>query len=306
VLIRPDAARLLLGAATSWTWVRAGHSVEPDQQEPGIPADAQAARHETDFVLGSLELGAALGLSARWTVELSLPLRLIDSTARFYDAADRQIPGFVSIHHRDEVLVGLGDVGASGRFRVVGADGGAVIVDLSAGVFLPTGNTEPDPFVKGAAGEAHQHMFFGNGTVDPQLGALAVWMAGAWRTSAYGSLRWPVAENGYGYRGPRLIAGGVAVDRSVGSPTWRVMAGVGGFVERPATWSGRASENSGRTSLIGRLALFYLPAPTWQWSLGVDMPKEISSVGGQLEMPVMVRLSLSHQMAAPWTEPSAP
>lgn len=200
------------------------------------------------------------------------------------------------------MLTGIGDISATGRLRVVGADGGAILVDVTAGVFLPTGHTEPDPFVLGASGQAHQHMFFGNGTFDPQVGAQAVWSAGEYRTSGYGYARLPLSENSHGFRGPRLWAAGVAVDRSVGTPQFRVMIGAGTFIEQPATWSGRTSENSGRTSVVGRFAFFYLPTASWQWSLGIDVPKVVASVGGQLEMPLMVRLSVNHQLAAPWAK----
>ena len=233
-----------------------------------------------------------------------VPLRLINSTARFYDANGSEMPSFASIHHRNEVLAGFGDVSLSGRVRLLGVNGGPLLLDLSGGVLLPTGNTEPDPFALGAAGKAHQHMFFGNGTFDPQLAVQAVYFSGAWRSTGYGYARVPLVENGYGYRGPRLWNGGVAFDRAVPNSKFRVMVGAALAVEQSATWSGRISENSGRTTVLGRAAVFYLPSADWQWSLGVDVPTVVASVGGQLEMPLMVRLSVSHQVPAPWAKPA--
>src|SRR5688572_32805371 len=103
-----------------------------------------------------------VGLPRGFGASLVLPLRLISTTIEYFDtdgmAVELTEPG---IHHRNENVTGLGDpmlLGWYGRalgdWRLTGR----------AGLSIPLGDTEEDPFALGDQGLAHQHIQMGTGT----------------------------------------------------------------------------------------------------------------------------------------------
>ena len=57
----------------------------------------------TDFIAG-------YGLSQALELAVRIPLRVVHAEVDFVDAAGERLDGFESIHHRNETLVGLGDL----------------------------------------------------------------------------------------------------------------------------------------------------------------------------------------------------
>ena len=160
-----------LGFTMLGSYIDASHSVEPEQFEPDVSDARQPRQHTLDIAMLQWDLDAQFGVHRRFAFEILLPIRMTILRASFQDQDGRDIPSFQSIHHRDETIAGLGDLSLAARTGLVlPTDVSRWTLALRTGASFPTGTTEPDPFALGEAGEAHQHMFFGSGTVDPVLG----------------------------------------------------------------------------------------------------------------------------------------
>ena len=141
------------------TKVSASHYVDPDQYEPTdrVPLDEQAEQHAQTFLLVNADVTLSYTLTDRFQMMLKVPLKLADIRAAFLDKDGHEIPGFVSIHHRTETLVGLGDIELNGRYRLlVAGHGQPYEVGLGLGFSLPTGHIEPNPFALGRMGRINR------------------------------------------------------------------------------------------------------------------------------------------------------
>lgn len=277
------------------SYIHASHSVEPTQREPGVPLERQPAEHVLDIGMLEWDLDVQAGLHRRFAFELMLPIRatLIDAT--FNDAAGRELAGAQSIHHRDEVISGVGDLVIAGRTGVVlPTDVPRWTLALRTGVSLPTGNIEPDPFVLGEHGRRHQHMFFGTGTVDPVLGFDTNLALDRWSLVGWAVMRTSLYANQYGYRGSTNAVAGLGAQSGFGLERWSFLLQPEIFFETPAKWGDTAARNSGRTSLIATAGLFALPAPGWQIHLLAKVPYHTWSKGGQLRWPFLAMLGFSY------------
>lgn len=269
----------------STTLISASHTVDPNQQEPGKPADQQAFHHDLNLVFAGLTLNARYGVNDRWGVGVNVPVRGVHITAGFRDANGADMPSYKSIHHRTELIAGLGDVRISGHYRALkGTQIGDWTFDLLLGATLPTGNTEPDPFALGERGEDHQHMFFGHGTVDPIVGFELSRRGSMFRFQAFGNARLPFFENGYGFRGARTIAAGVGVDSDFGLKSWRFVTQAGAFIELPAAWSGVRARNSGRTDVTLTAGVNYLLEGGAALVMMARLPINVAVAGGQMNL----------------------
>lgn len=278
-----------------FSFVNADHGVDEDQFEPGIADDAQARTHEIDIVLSDFNVDARLGLSSRTGIELLLPVRLVDVKPTFLDAAGDTIANYRSIHHRDESIVGLGDVMLRHRYRMFMSDEAfPMTLDLLLGMTFPTGETEPNPFALGRGGEAHQHVFFGTGTVGPVAGLESTYALEGWSVSGWGTVRGAPFDNADGYRGPTQITAGVGVKSGFGLDDWRFLLHPELYFETPATWDGEAARNSGRTDLIAAAGVFWMPLEHVATQLAVKLPFTVRSNGGRLRMPFLLALGASY------------
>lgn len=294
-----------LAVLMSGTLLSANHTVDEDQFEPGKATAEQAHMHQLDLLLANVSINARLGLSSRFGVGVFVPMRYIDITAGFEDAAGNTLPSYESIHHRTERLVGIGDVRLSGHFRIAQAAGpGEWTIDARLGATLPTGGIEDDPFVLGRDGQTHQHMFFGHGTFDPAGGLQASRGLGAWRLQTFIAGRVPVAANRYGYQGPRSFNAGVGVSRPLGQSGVAVQGQVSGFHEIAARWGGEAARNSGRTDLIGALGATIQATQTLSFIALVRVPWVLQTQGGQLALSPTVVLGVATRL--PVWSPQSP
>ena len=270
----------------------------------------QAQQHVLDFQIMSLELSAVYGLSTRLALDLNVPFRVSAIKAEFIDGQQVSLPNFTSIHHRDEVIAGFGDLRLSGRYRVLrGNSDFPLSLDLRLGTTIPSGGTEPNPFELGRQGERHQHLFYGSGTFDPLAGLEIYYNTGGFALMSWTSARLSVYENGFGYRGRSSINAGLGVAHSLGLKDWRFRAQMIGRHETPAQWSEQDARNSGLSDLLASLGIAYMISP--RFLLNLDMKKTVfqQSRGGQLQMPGLLGLGLSYSFdddaATPSHEPHA-
>ncbi len=280
----------------------ANHPVGPEDFEPGLAIEDQPGFHELYLYLYDMRLTTALAVRDNLEVGLVVPVGLIESDAAFLRNDRTLMSGFDSIHHRDETLVGIGDVRLVTRYRVT-APTSEFIFDVRAGVSLPTGNTEPNPFELGRAGQPHQHIFFGTGTFNPLGGLSAILPAGPVVLDADVSATGALYSNEHGYRAPTLINGRVGVSMSAGQ--WSGDLSLGYLREFPADWGGQDAENSGRTDVVPSLGVRWQPIADWGLAVVGKRPITVDVVGGQMEIPFLLTVSLSYHGRA-WEAPAPP
>jgi thiol-disulfide isomerase/thioredoxin len=288
-----------VGVTSSFSYIDSSHHVEEDQFEKdpvtGEPKELQAAEHEVDLALLDSDVRVSFGLGARFAWELRLPFRVVAVDAGFRDATGRELEGFESIHHRDEVVAGIGDVELGGRIRAVSPqDLDATLFDVIAAVALPTGDVEENPFELGRRGLDHQHIFFGTGTVDPILGINGSHGFGPVDLALWGTARTSLYSGSIGYRSGTKLTLGVALATGFGLDDWYFSLGPEVYHEEPSTWDdGSVSSNSGRTNLGPVASAFWQPNDLVQPYLLLKKPFTLRALGGQLDLPIVVSLGVN-------------
>lgn len=289
-----DRGRFRVGLSMTGSFVRAAHSVAPEQREPGVPVAEQPDLHDLRVGLLQWDLDAQAGVHPRFAFEFLLPIRSTFIDASFYQDG-RELPGFTSIHHRDETIAGIGDVVLGGRIGLVlPQDVPRWTLALRTGVSLPTGHTEPNPFVLGAHGHWHQHMFFGSGTLDPVVGLETNVAFERWALVGWTVAKAPLYANQYGYRGSTVVVGGLGAMSGFGLRRWSLLVQPEVYFETPARWTGAHDLNSGRTSLLATAGVFVRPAEGWQIHLLAKVPYKTWAQGGQLRWPIVGVLGVSY------------
>jgi hypothetical protein len=243
--------------------------------------------HVQHFTMTDTAVSVSRGLGGGVGLEYIGFLRHITTRIRFEDL-DRQ-PIVVpegDIHHRNETLFGAGD---PWLMAVAGRRIGAWSTAFRAGVTVPLGRTEENPFDLGRRGLPHQHIQFGTGTWDPLAGVAAARRFGGVTTSVSALARVPLARNDHGYEAGRRLSIATSADRRIRGP-WRAQAGLDYARETAETWDGRIEEegNLGRSDLLlsagvlrefaGRALVFTLRVPLRTRSNGVqvDYPAIVS------------------------------
>ncbi len=257
--------------------------------------------HDQRFYVGELRPILELGLTRVLGVELQLPFR-VTNTGITFRRLDRTAftPDYENIHHRNETLAGLGDPSLSGR---AAWSWGKTLLSARAGVTLPIGRTEEDPFARGRAGLPHQHIQYGTGTVNPLLALDVGTTLGRFYVSGYGQAFLALYENGHGYRAGNRYLGGVSVETELVAKL-RLGLGADLLNEQPERWQGEIQQdgNVGRTDLLvgGTVsyafgpvtALLSVKAPVWQQFITTAHAHDEEP--GQLRYPVILNLGLQH------------
>jgi hypothetical protein len=244
-----------------------------------------------------LRLSAEYALNENVGIDLQLPFRIVTTSVEYttlegapYEPIDE------GVHHRDETLAGLGDPWL--LFRA----GGYVErfwLAARAGVSLPLGSTEEDPFELGDQGLRHQHIQFGSGTFDPiAILELARSFDGiVLQAFAQGQL--PLYENRHGYHAPWRVYGGTSVGTLLVGKLFGSL-GIEAFHEDAEEWSGerRQDGNLGRTDVVGAATLTHAFGAT-EATLGVRVPVYRHIVTGDeppgtLSSPVTLSLGVVH------------
>ncbi len=288
-----EKGRFRFGLTMVGSYVNASHEVLPGQEEPDLPGAIQPSEHVLDIGLLQWDFDAQLGAHRRFAFEIAFPVRttIIDATFRDTNGAELDVE---SIHHRDETISGMGDLVIAGRIGLVlPQDVRRWTLALRTGLSFPTGNIEPDPYVLGAQGREHQHMFFGSGTFDPVLGLETNVAFDKWGLVGWTASKIPPYANRYGYRGSTVIVGGVGAMSGFGLKKWSFLVQPEIYSETSARWSGTPDRNSGRTSLIASTGVFAMPAKGWQVHLLAKFPYFTWARGGQVRWPFVLMLGFS-------------
>jgi hypothetical protein len=214
-------------------------------------------QHDQRFYVGELRPIVALGLTDVFAVEAQVPVRVVSTTIQFrrLDGTPFE-PDYENIHHRNETLYGVADPWLLGR-----ASGaiGKVRITTRAGLGLPAGSTEEDPFARGRAGLSHQHIQFGTGTVHPVFAIDAGVPIDRTRIGAYAQALVFVYENARGYHAGNRYTTGLFADAEAFTPKLRL--GLSGDVlnEQPERWGGVVQQdgNVGRTDVLAGVSASY-------------------------------------------------
>lgn len=187
------------------------------------------------------EVAVKLPLSEWSEMELQIPYDIKDMEARYELPDGTPFDNPVGdLHHRTEKLEGVSDFKLYWNFAIDGWR-------LSAGLNLPVGRIEENPYLLGDAGIAHQHVQFGTGTCDPLLRVSKMMHVADGIDITFGAgAQVPLVENRHSYRGPALID--VAAGPRVAIADWLALsASYAVIYQGRAYWDGDPDPNTGYT-----------------------------------------------------------
>lgn len=297
--LRPGELALALNLTT--TTMHVTHAEACPDIGPICSQRAEPSQiHDQRFYVGELRPILALGISDRFAVEAQLPFRVVNTniTFRRLDGTAFE-PDYQNIHHRDETLYGFGDPWLLGRMTALV---GKLGVTTRAGIALPVGTTEENPFARGRAGLPHQHIQFGTGTFAPVLALDLGTSVGPVRIGGYGQALLFVYENGNGYLAGNRFTVGAAVDYEIAK---RLRIGLGADVlnEQPERWDHVVQQdgNVGRTDVLaGGMISYALESFVVSVSVRVPVYQHFIDAGhthdgdpGQLTYPGILNLAFA-------------
>lgn len=211
--------------------------------------DEPAQLHDQTLNIAELRAIVAYAWSSALSFETEIPVKAIDTGIIFRRLDGTPfVPDYGNIHHRNETLAGIGDIwlSARGSIELLGLRWSGL-----AGVTLPTGKTEEDPFALGEHGLEHQHLQFGTGTFDPLLGVNVTWFGGAARFDVYGTAQLSLYRNNHGYQAGNKLSFGF--NGGVNVVPWLELAVTADLIhEQPERWQGEVQQdgNLGRTDVL--------------------------------------------------------
>jgi hypothetical protein len=244
-----------------------------------------------------LRLSAEYGLNETFGVELQLPFRIVATSVEYTTPEGEPYePLDAGVHHRDETLAGLGDPWLLAR---AGDFVDRFWLAARAGVSLPLGSTEENPFELGDQGLRHQHIQFGSGTFDPVASLELARSFEGIELQAFAQGQLPLYENRHGYHAPWRVYGGTSLGTLLAGKLFGSL-GVEAFHEDAEEWDGerRQDGNLGRTELLGALTLSHAFGAT-EATLGLRVPFYRHIVTGDeppgtLSSPVTLSLGVVH------------
>ncbi len=269
----------------------AKHSAEDEVVGGGITE----VLHDQSILFSELRLSARFGITDAISAELLLPLRVIDMGIVYRDPETGTPVTLASpdIHHREETLVGVFD-----PWLLAGYTWSKDNLSLTAkaGLTVPLGKTEEDPFALGDMGLTHQHLQFGSGIVAPIVGVDARYRFDGWSLYGQALTVQSLYESGKSFEpGDRYIAT-TSAQSAFGTDKWQFRAGGTFQHETAERWSGslRTDEgNQGRTDLLATLDVRRILNDQFSVNAGVQIPLYTKVVGGQLEYPAVANIGLT-------------
>jgi thiol-disulfide isomerase/thioredoxin len=263
----------------------------------GTPAIVE---HDQSIVNSETRLVGELGITDWLATGLVLPFRVFDTHIRYLDPSTGDVVQIENptLHHRDEVLVGVADPWLLARIaRVVHG----FTVSARLGTTIPIGSTVPNPFLLGDEGIPHEHTQFGTGTFEPIVGIETYRTFGGVTLDAYFLALQSLYENGYGYKAGNRYALGLSAASSLNTSNWRFRTTLERSSESAESWSGvvyTTEGNIGRTDVIAGLEAAYQIDDDWRASLAVKVPVYTHVIGGQIDTPLYVALTISTHIHA--------
>jgi thiol-disulfide isomerase/thioredoxin len=255
--------------------------------------------HDQDLAIHEARLSLDIGLTARFAASLVVPFRVVSTSIVYRDgrgmAVDLVEP---STHHRNETLTGIADPMLLGALS---HDVAGTRLTARAGLTIPLGRTEEDPFVLGEMGLRHQHIQMGTGTVNPVLALEASRRWRRWQLGAFAFTQQVVYESGKGYHAGDRYAGGIGLRRALGS-RWTVRGGPEVQAETAERWHGiRHTEegNQGRVDAILGAGVTWAATRALVFDAAIKVPVYTHVVGGQLDVPAILEVGVAWTFGRP-------
>jgi hypothetical protein len=248
--------------------------------------------HEEDLTISEIAFVTEAGLAHGLGVEAVVPWRWVRTRIRFENLQHQpiEVPNG-SIHHRNETLSGPGDP----WLLLHGARGvGAWTVAARAGISIPLGRAEPNPFELGRRGLPHEHIQFGTGTWDPVAGVSAGRRFGQVGFVVHALARLVFGTNAHGYQAGDRFYASAALDRRIAG-AWRAIAGLDLAREQTETWDGRIETegNLGRTDFLASIGVTRPLGRAGGFHVTAKIPLVTRATGAQVRYPVIVALGFS-------------
>jgi len=258
----------------------------------GIPAMVE---HDQSIVNDETRLVGELGLTSWLAAALVLPFRVFDTHIHYLDPRTAETVEIENpfVHHHNEVLVGPGDPWLLAR---VARTVGGVTLSARAGTTIPIGSTVPNPFVLGDMGIPHEHTQFGTGAFEPVTGVEAYGTFCGVTVDAYFLTLQSLYEDGYGYKAGNRYAAGLGAASDLGTSSWRFRSTLERSSESAESWSGVVNTtegNIGRSDIIAGVEAAYRLNDDWRAALALKVPLYTHVVGGQVDTPLYVALTIS-------------
>jgi thiol-disulfide isomerase/thioredoxin len=265
---------------------------EHDSVEVAVGGGFFDAVHDQSMLVSELRANVEYGVTASFGIAAQIPLRIIDTSIVYRDKATREPIELQDpdVHHRNETLFGIADPWVQGHYATAF---GGLQVDVRAGVSIPLGKTEEDPFALGRLGMEHQHVQFGTGTFNPVVGVDAVHRFGAWSLGGFAFTQQMLYENSKGWHPGDRYAGGVSAMSPLGTERWMFRTGAELQVETSERWSGSIPDQEGNQ---GRQDVLIVAGATVRvgehatLSMGLKVPVLTHLENGQLEYPVVLEV----------------
>lgn len=240
--------------------------------------------HQQGITLTRTELNVSVGLGNHFQAQLSLPVDIKQMSIAYVDFAGEPFdPPYGNIHHRDEVLAGLGDASLSfGTYKVSNTNW---LLGWNLGTSLPLGRTEENPYALAAQEELHQHVQMGGGTFVPTASGTAILMGSRWGGYGFVNGRLSIYANNRGFTAPSSVIIGLGPSFRP-STSSQLLLMVEGLAEGPEKWADYDSDNDGRiTAIAGLTGIWSITNTTvlqaqarstvWQKDLGKEQVKQV-------------------------------
>ena len=225
-------------------------------------------RHDQNLLYLNWTHRLTRSFSQNWQVGLNVPLQLrktgiaytlLDGTA--YD------PPYGDIHHRNEILLGMGDPQIS-LGRIFWWEGWGFLPQLQFSI--PLGKTEENPYLRTQESQTHQHIQMGTGSVVPSLNFTAFYDNITWGFLSSIGQTIPFYENAYDYKP------GASTDWNLGH--WKkltdhliLIGQIRGMHSAPERWMDLPYAGSDSVAL--NIGTFVRLSPKWE--LGLQLEKNI-------------------------------
>ena len=253
--------------------------------------------HDQRLWPAELRLVGEYSLSHLFGVEVQAPFRLVHTSIEYttlegepYDPLD------AGVHHRDETLAGAGDPLLLGR---VGGFVARWWLATRAGVSVPLGRTEPNPFALGDQGLRHQHIQFGTGTVDPVAMVEASRSLDGVEIDVFAQGQLSLYENEHGYRAPLRLSGGGSIGTQLFGE-FEGALGIEAYHEGAERWDGVIRQDAalGRTEVLAAiLATQGMGRTTLNLGLRFPLYRHVvtgDDPSGELSSPLTVSIGVTH------------
>ncbi len=285
--------RVSLTWETSFTPITTQHDAVEDVAGQGLTPVV----HDQSILFSESRLGAEWAFADGWALGLVVPFKVVGTGIEYVDAEGRSRElARPDTHHRDETLAGPGDPWLTVRAQRAA---GAWRLGARAGVSLPLGRTEEDPFRLGDMGLRHQHFQMGTGTVNPIVQVEAGRPVGPLFVGGWALTQQVLYENGKGYQAGDRYAGGVTGRWSGGR--WTVGGGPELQGETAERWQGVVEEedgNRGRVDVLLGAEASFAATRALALTAALKVPVYTYVVGGQVRYPLVASLGVAVSFGA--------